>query len=504
MTSLTQKTKSGLSWSALESFANQGLTFAIQVLLARLIAPSEFGLLALLAIFIAFSQTIIDGGFSQAIIQKKTISRPDTSTVFFFNLLISLVMYGLIFVSAPLIASYFAEPRLTLLVRVLGLNLVFNALGKMQHSLLIRNLEFAKLFKIRTPSIVIGGAVGIVMALMGFEVWALVFSQIATALFSTLCFWYFSDRELWPRWEFSWTSLKTMGRFGMGLLGASLFNQVGQNMYGLVIGKAFSFEQLGFYNRARTFHRTPSSGLTLILNRVLFPVFSTIQDDNVRICKALRKGIPIIAFVLFPVMAFLMCAADHIVVVLLTEKWLTSATYMRWFPIIGMIFPIAAVQLAVIRAKGRSGLFFAMDVVKNLVSIGVLIATYQQGVLAVVIGQVVVAIVVNLLINLPVCQRVVGYKITDQITDFLPYLCCVGVAAIPTMAVEFWSGIESHWMLLILKGVVFVAAYVAVCFLARLSALKVVGNRARIALQRFSRSNLLMSKRLTRPNGKSS
>jgi len=500
MTTLTQKTKSGLSWSAVESVANQGLTFGIQILLARLIAPSEFGLLALLAIFVMVSQTIIDGGFSEAIIQKKSISRPDTSTVFFFNLLISLAMYGLIFFAAPAIGNYFEEPRLILLARVLGLNLIINAFGKMQYSLLIRSLEFRKLFKIRTPAIVIGGLVGIVMALQGFEVWALVFSQITTALFASICFWYFSDRELWPRWEFSFSSLATMGRFGIGMLGSSLFYQGVQNIYGLVIGKAFSFDQLAFYNRARAFHRTPATGLSQVLGRVLFPVFSTIQNDDARIRAALRKGIPIIAFLLFPLMAFLMCAADNVVVVLLTETWLTSATYMRWFPITGMIFPIAAVQLSVIRAKGRSGLFFAMNVISAVFSIGVLIFTYRHGVLAVVIGQVFVAVAFNLFVNLPVCHRVVGYKPRDQIADYLPYLICVGIAALPTVAVDIWSGIESHLILLFLKGVVFSAVYIMVCYLAGLRAWLEFSAKARIMLQRF-KSNLSLSKRLTNSKG---
>ncbi len=485
----------------LESIANQGLTFGIQILLARLIDPSEFGLLALLTIFIMFSQTIIDGGFGQAIIQKKSISRPDTSTVFFFNLLISLVMYAVIFFGAPAIGNYFEEPRLVLLFRVLGLNLIINALGKTQHSLLIRGLEFRRLFKIRTPAIVLGGVIGIVMAIGGFEVWALVYSQITTALFSAFCFWYFSDRELWPRREFSFASFMSMGRFGIGLLGASLVNQIGQNMYGLVIGKAFSFEQLGFYNRARTFHRTPSSGLALVLNRVLFPVFSTIQDDNARICKALRKGIPIVAFVLFPLMAFLMCASDDIVVVLLTEKWLPSAAYMRWFPVVGMIFPIASVQLSVILAKGRSGLFFWMDVIKVMVSITVLLFTFRHGVLAVVIGQVAVSIFVNFLINLPVCHVVVGYKAKEQFADFLPYLICVGIAAIPSVSVDFWAAVDSHLILLILKGIIFSATYLAVCYFFGLTALFETSSKARSMIRGLAKTKPVLSKRLTNSEG---
>ena len=418
MDSLTTKTTAGLLWSAAERFGCQAVGFCIQILLARLIDPTEFGLLALLTIFIVFSQMIIDGGFGQAIIQKKEVERPDISTVFFFNCFLSVLMYGVIFFSAPWIAEFYEEPRLIVLVRVLGINLLINAVGKIQNCLLVRELQFKRLFRITLPSMILSGAVGIAMAFTGFEVWAIVAYQLSNALIANICYWLFADKEMWPRWEFSFGSLATMGRFGIGILGSSFLYQGVRNVYGLLIGKAFSFDQLAFYNRAQGFHQLPAAALTQVLNRVMFPVFSTIQNDDERICRAVRKGIPIVAFIMFPLMLFLICAAEEIIVLLLTEKWLPAAQYMRWFPILGMIYPIASIQLSVINAKGRSGLFFWMDVIKNSVSVAILVFTIQHGVLAVVIGQVCSALFAVVFVNSPSFSWVYGYRVKDQSVSY--------------------------------------------------------------------------------------
>ena len=471
MESLTKKTSVGIIWSALERLGCQVAGFAIQILLARIIDPTEFGLLALLTIFIIFSQMIIDGGFGQAIIQKAKVERPDISTVFFFNFLLSILMYGAIFLLAPRVAEFYSEPRLVVLLRVLGINLLINALGKIQYCLLIRGLQFKRLFKITLPAMTISGVIGIAMALLGFEVWALVAFQISNALVSNVCYWWMSDREMWPCFEFSWTSLVSMARFGIGILGGSLLFQFVTNAYGLLIGKAFSFDQLAFYNRARSFHQLPAGTLTQVLNRVLFPVFSTIQNDDRRILQAVRRGIPIVAFVVFPLMTFLMCAAEEIVVVLLTDKWLASVQYMRWFPILGMLYPIAAVQLAVIRAKGWSGFYFFMDLIKNSIAIGTLIFTIQHGVLTVVVGQVLAGLFCTVFINVPAFNYVYKYHPAHQLADVLPYFA-VSVVAIMAALVSDMLLVEfSTIVTLAIKAVAFFLTYFYCCWLTKLNGL---------------------------------
>ena len=466
--SLAKKTASAISWSALERVASQGISFGIQVFLARLIEPSEFGLLALIVIFLLFSNLIVDGGFGQALIQKEKVDRIDLSSVFIFNVVSGSIMYAVMFFSAPHIADFYAEPRLTLLIRVLSINLIVRSLSIVQNCMLTRNLAFRKLFKISTPAALIGGVVGVGLALLGFEVWALVFSQLTAGVIATICYWVFSERDLWPRFEFSWGAFRSMSKFGFNMLAASFVYQGVQNLYGLLIGKYFSFDQLGFYNRARAFHRTPILVLTGVLNQVMFPVFSQIQNEDERILVAVRRGIPVIAFVVFPTMTFLICAADHIVIFLLTEKWLPAAKYMRWFPVVGMIYPIAAVLLSIVRAKGKSALFLRMDIIKNVAAILVLLFTIQHGLLSIVVGQVVISLAAHSLVNAPVFNRVFGYSLSAQVADTIPYALTSAIAgAISVLAVAYVT-VQTHLFLAIAQAVILTTAYLVFCHCFRL------------------------------------
>lgn len=458
---LTKKTTAGLGWSSLERLCNQGLAFGIQILLARLIDPTEFGLLALLSIFLVFAQLIIDGGFSEAIVQKKELSPLDVSTAFYFNVTASLALYAVLFLSAPWIAGFYEEPRLTLLLRVLGVNVLIKSLGQIQNSLLVRNLDFQRLFKISTPSIVLGGIVGIVMALNGFEVWALVASQIVSVTISTVMFWVSSDSSLRPGWQFSFASLRALWRFGLGVLGASLLYQGVQNAYGLVIAKMFPMSQLAYYNRARSFQQLPSQTLTSVLNRVLFPTFSVIQDDNPRIVRALRRGIPIMALFLFPAMALLICNAREIVVILLTEKWLPAAEYLFWFPVVGAIYPWAAIVVSVVKAKGYGNLVFLTSLLKNGMALGILIFTLPHGVLAVVIGQVANAIAAHLLINVPMLSWIAGYSVRQQVADVAWLLLAASSAAAAAMATTSLFPMNGTWAPFLTKTAVFCFLYLA-------------------------------------------
>ena len=477
--SLKKKTRFAFFWSALERVGNQGLMFAIQILLARLIAPEEFGLLALLVIFTTLCQLVVDGGFTQAIIQSKEISRLDVSSVFFVNIFLSLLIYGILFFAAPYIASFYGEPRLVLLTRVLSLNLVISSFGQIQNGLLVRNLQFKKLFYISTPAIVISGVVGVVMALQGFEVWALVGARFASRLVSTTCYWFMSDRSYWPRFEFSVGSVKRLGSFGLGMLGTSLLYHGTQNIYGLLIGKAFSVETLAFYNRARSFHKQPSSALTKVLNRVLFPVFSGIQDEDARIRNALKKGMPTLAFIICPAMIWLTLAPNELITVLLTEKWIRSADLMMFFPIIGIFFTFTAVQSSVIRAKGRAALFFWTSIIKSVFAISVLIYTVQFNAMVVVLGQVIVSICINVFINMPLCQYVCGYSVRDQIQDIGPSLFCSLMAGAISKTSVTLMELNSDLLILFLVTLIFIVSYFLLTKLLGMKQTDMVTNQLR-------------------------
>ncbi len=483
--SLKNKTKDSLGWSALERMTYQVLNFGIQILLARWVDPSEFGLLVLIVIFVTFAQLVIDGGFTQAMIQKDELSRKDISTMFWFNLVASLLIYALLFFCAPFIAAYYAEPRLSLLVRVLSLCVVFRSLGLVHLSVLTRELKFKKLFKVSIPSMIVAGVLGIVAAGFGWEVWALVTFQIANVLFTSGLLWAFSEQGHNPRMEFSLTSLTEMGSFSTSMMGSSLISHAMQNIYGLAIKEMFAFHQLGVYNRARAFHRAPSVALNTIFNRVLFPVFSQIKQDDAKIVAALRTGIPIIVFTVAPLMFFLMIASEEIVLLLLNKKWIEAATLMQWFPIIGIAFPLAAVQLSVIKAKGMGRLFMVATLVKNLTALAVLYFTVQHSVLAVVVGQVGVSLFNNICVNMPICATACGYKLHLQAWDIVPYLAAAAISAVLTWLVFSWAAVGLLVVSLFGKLLLFLSLYLAVNYTLKLEALFRFFNEFRLGLAKI-------------------
>jgi O-antigen/teichoic acid export membrane protein len=288
-------------------------------------------------------------------------------------------------------------------------------------------------------------------------------------LLLNISYWLFAGNKLTPGIEFSFKSLSQMGKFGISLLASAILNQGVQNAYGLLIGKAFSFEQLAFYNRARGFHQLPALTLSRVLNRVMFPVFATIQNDNERILRGVRKGVPLIAFVVIPVMALLICAAEEIVVLLLTDKWLPAAEYMRWFPILGVTYPLAAFELSVLKSKGKSRLFFILDIIKSGISIAILLFTIPFGVMEVVIGQIVTSLVSIVFVNAPAFSYTFGYRIKDQFFDVFPSILVGGIATtIAFFVTQFFAGASMIFILLV-KVVVLGVVYLSLSHFFQLS-----------------------------------
>ena len=276
--SLKQKTISGLLWSFIDNFANLGITFIVGIILARLLSPKEFGLIGMLTIFIAVSQSFINSGFSQALIRKKDPSQEDYSTVFYFNMIIGVVCFLVLFLCAGLISRFFKEPQLKPLVQVLGLSLIINAFTIIQQTILTKRIDFKLQAKISIISSVVSGVTGIGMAFAGYGVWSLVIRTITMYAMSSILLW------SWNRWKpdlvFSIQSFKELFSFGSNLLISGLIDTIYRNVYYLVIGKYFSAQELGYYTRADQFSSLPSSNLTSVIQRVSYPVLSSIKEDT--------------------------------------------------------------------------------------------------------------------------------------------------------------------------------------------------------------------------------
>jgi len=351
---LREKTINGVFWSALEKYGNQVIRFIISIILARLLEPREFGIVGMLAIFMGISQVFVDSGLSSALIQKKNPSNKDFCTVFYFNLLISILLYLILYFSSGLISSFYNEPVLKNITKVLGLVLIINAFGLIHNTKIQKSLDFKQITKVSYVSSVVSGSVAILLAYRDFGVWSLVFYQISTRLTRTIMLWILDHWK--PSMDFSLEAFKELFNYSSKLLGSSLINSITINMYNLVIGKYFSAVSLGFYDRAKKLQMLVASNLNATIQVVTFPVLSEIQDEQIRLQKSYRKILEIVAFIIFPLMFMLIIVAKPLIIILLGEKWTETIVYFQILALVGIGYPIGAINLNILKVKGRTNL----------------------------------------------------------------------------------------------------------------------------------------------------
>jgi teichuronic acid exporter len=415
--SLKKKTISGLFWSFIDSFANLGIHFIIGIILARILSPIEFGLVGMLTIFIAVSQSFVNSGFSQALIRKKDPSQADYSTVFYFNLIIGVVCYLILFFCADLISRFFKEPQLKLLVQVLGLSLVINAFAIIQQTILTRRIDFKLQTKISIISSVVSGFIGIGMALVGYGVWSLVIRTITMYAMTSILLW------LWNRWKpiltFSIQSFKELFSFGSRLLVSGLIDTIYQNIYYLVIGKYFSAQELGFYYRADQFKMLPSSNLTTVIQRVSYPVLSSIKEDIPKLKEAYKKLIKSTMLICFVLMLGMAASARSMVLTLIGEKWEPCVIYLQMLCFVGMFYPLHALNLNMLQVQGRSDLFLKLEIIKKALAVPIVVFGVIWGIKIMIIGMIIINMI-GYYLNSFWSGRFIGYSFLDQIKDIFP------------------------------------------------------------------------------------
>ena len=356
---LKSKAIKGVIWSAVDKFATQAGQFIIGIVLARLLMPADYGLIGMLSIFIAISQSIIESGMSSGLIQKKNRSDIDFSTVFVFNFCVSVGLYLILYITAPLIANFYNMPQLVLLTRVLTLNLIVNSLSTIQRSKLIIKIDFKTIAKVRVVSVLLGGAVGVFFAYKGYGVWALVIKTIAGSIITMGMLWFLSKWK--PSILFSWQSFKELFGYGSRLLAASIYTQVLQNIYKITIGKAYSAADLGFYSKAKSFSELTSGTVNGILHQVTFPILASLQDDRSKMISVYSRLIRMTAFVIVPAMTLLALSAEPFVKLFLTDKWLPAVALLQWMSFARMFTPISSINMNILNATGRSDLFLKVD-----------------------------------------------------------------------------------------------------------------------------------------------
>lgn len=417
--SLKQKTFKGVIWSAVERFSTQGVQFLFGILLARLLTPNDYGMIAMLAIFIAVSQTFIDSGFGNALIRKPDRNEADKATVFFFNIFMAAICYGVIFLAAPLIARFYNMPQLEGILRVLAINLIIQAFGSIQHLNLTIDLNFKTLAKISFSGAVVGGTAGLICAYNGLGVWSLVVQQMTTTSFKVFLFWVLVRWR--PKTFFNKKSFRNMFGFGSKLLASGLLNTLYENIYDLIIGKVFSAATLGNYSRASHFGYFPSSNITGIFQRVTFPVLSKIQDDHEKLRIAYLKFLNMATLVIFPLMIGLVALAKPFILLVLTDKWVDVILILQIISIAYMWYPVHAINLNILQVLGRSDLFLKLEIIKKIVGITVLVITVPHGIIALCYGQWVTTCF-GLVINTYYSGKLLNAGLFIQLKMYIPTL----------------------------------------------------------------------------------
>ena len=442
----------------------------VQIILAHLIDVEYFGVIATVTILLQILAVVVDGGLGAALVQREKIDRTDVSTVFYFNLLSSLALLLLVVALRGTIADYLNEPLLKEIIPWLASGAFLAAIGQAQIQMMTRNLKFRRLAIISFPAAVLGGSAGIVLAMLDFQVWALVYMRLGTILLTSILAWIFCPSEYQPDFRFSIAALKRLSGLSLGVLGSNLIMKITRNMIELIIQKVFGAKDLGFYSRARFFQKAPTEPLLSILNRVLFPVFSTIQNDNRKIKRSLRTGVPILMFCVSPLMFWMIVTAKPLVIVLLSEKWLETVQYLRWTPLIGITFALSAIKSNVIKSKGDGRTIFVLSLLRNGISLATLAVTWRFGILAMLISQI-GCYIVNMTINEIATSRYIGYSMQEQRQDYLPSLGASLLAAglvSPLLWVEFELSIVD----LTLQTSLFWLTYLMIAYLTGLSGLK--------------------------------
>lgn len=412
--SLKNKTVKGIIWSSVERFSVQGVQFLVMLVIARILSPKDFGLVGMLAIFIAVAQSLIDSGFSQALIRKQDRTEIDNSTVFYFNIVVSGLLYALFYAIAPSVANFYEEPLLCRLMRVLCLVIIINSFAVVQRAIYTASINFRTQAKASFVAALVSGCIGVWMAMSGYGVWTLVWQQLLNAGISTLLLWVWAS--WYPRLQYSWQSFRELFAFGSKLMASGLLDTIYNNMYMLVIGKIFSAVSLGYYAQADRFTKFPSSNITSILQRVTYPVLCTLQDDDEKLRKDYRQLLRLSAFIVFPLMCGLAGVAYPLIDLILGEKWQFAATLTIPLCFSMMWYPIHAINLNLLQVKGRSDLFLRLEVIKKVIGVTVLIVSIPFGLLFMCYSGIVTSIVC-LVINTYYTGRLINVGFLMQMKD---------------------------------------------------------------------------------------
>lgn len=433
-------------WSATGQYFNTIVSFIIGIVLARLLSPSDYGIVGMISIFFAIAGIIADSGFGLALIRKNDATEEDFSTVFYFNFAVSFLCYIILFICSPLIADFFNQPVLKNLVRISALSLVIGSLGSIQYTILTKNLNFKRPAVISIISNVLSGCVGIGYAYFGYGVWALVAQSLSRTIISVISVWILSTWH--PKFIFSIKSFRELFKVGGNLLASSILTSVYAHFIPLLIGKFYSPSSLGYYSKGQRISLLPSDAIYGVVGKVTMPILSKIQDDDERLIHVYNKYIKVFSLIIFFVMFLLAALAKPFVILIYSEKWLASATYISIFCLGYMFSHVSKININLLMVKGRTDLCLRIEIIKKTIwTCGLLIAL-PFSVMAVCI-MTTILIQASLFINTYYTKKILGFGYSEQWKVFLPYLILSGLCCIPAFTMTL---LNIHCLLQIIIG----------------------------------------------------
>lgn len=469
MADLKQKTLVGMMWTALQKFGVVGISFVSNVVLARLLTPDEFGCIGMLAIFILLCNTFVDGGFGSALIQKKEPTQQDYSTIFWWNIGLSVVLYGVLFAGAPAVGRFYDMPLLSDVLRVQGLVLLFNALRLIQSNQLRKRLQFKLLAITNIVAALASVATAIVLALMGWGVWALVAQQLVLAAVNALLVCAVGRWK--PSLTFSWSSFKELFDFGFFILLSNLVNTFCNNVQGLLIGRMYNPATMGYYSQARKLEEVVSNSLSQVVDQVAYPVLAEAQHDRAYMQVILKKLVTSLAFVVFPLMLVMALAARPLIVLVYSAKWLPAVPYFQILCVAGMASCLQGINYYAVAAIGKSGSLFRWTLVKRGFGLLFLIGgLYGWGVEGLLMGMVLSSTFIYL-VNAWLVQKYVGYGVLAQLRDLVP-VTLLSVVAFAAGYLARMPLADSLWLGGGVAAAVYAAVYLGVAWVIRIDALR--------------------------------
>ena len=478
--SLKDKTIKGTAWSAADAFLGQGVAVRVGIVLARMLSPDEYGLIGICLVFTTVLNGIVDSGFSNALIRKRNVTDIDYNTMFLTNMTISTVLYVLLFIIAPIISTFFSRPELIDLIRTVGIILFANALSITQVTILTKRIDFKTKTKASLTSAILSGVIGIAMAIMGFGVWALVGQMLSKQILYTVCLWILN--KWWPSFTFSFKSFHYMWGFGWKLMLSGLLNNIWNQLYQVVVGKCYSPATLGQFTKSNEYAGIFSSNLSVIIQRVSYPVLSELQDDKERMVEGYRRVIKMTMFVTAICMISLGAISEPLLYCMIGPQWHEAATYMPLICISMSLYPLHAINLNMLQVLGRSDIFLYLEIIKKIIGIvpiciGIFIDIYWMLLASIVSG------IISLYLNSWYTGKKLDYGMIKQFRDIFPSYSIAYVIGLSVFFIKYLP--LNNFLILSLQLAIGLVVCICLCECFKQSEY----NEIKILLTKFKKRN---------------